>query len=173
MQIRFTEIPPQGLTLELTDQSWFPDHELGRHGVARATVALSREGERVVCAGRLEVTVSLSCDRCLEAYRYPLAAEFRLRLELSAPDNLPPAVAREHSCSREEMDTVFLAEELVDLGDLLSQQLYLNLPAKSLCRAECRGLCPRCGADLNQGDCGCATKGENSPFAALRVLKKT
>ncbi|MDF1613623.1 YceD family protein [Desulfurivibrio dismutans] len=173
MQIRFAEIPPQGMTLEIADQSWFPAHELERHGVARATVTLSRDGERVVFAGRLETAFTLTCDRCLECYRHWLEADFRLHLERSAPDPLAVADEREHSCRPEEMDTVFLDEELVDVLDLLSQQFYLNLPAKSLCRADCRGLCSRCGADLNQGDCGCAAEGDNSPFTALRAMKNS
>lgn len=181
MLVRFVEIPPQGMTLEIADQSWFPDRELTRHGAARAAVTLSREGERVLCAGWLEVAVDLFCDRCLEPCRHQVTGRFRLRLEPTAGESIP-AGEREYHCRPEEMDTVFLPAESagqagqidqVDLTDLLTQQFYLSLPGKSLCRPECRGLCPGCGVDLNRRRCACqAGPDVDSPFAALRALKK-
>lgn len=172
MIIRFAEIPPQGLALEIADQSWFPDHELERHGVARAAVTLSRERERVIFAGWLEATVSLLCDRCLESYRHQVDVRFSLQLELSGRGEEATAQGEiEHACSREEMDTIFLDEDLVDVADLLAQQVFLSLPAKNLCSRDCRGLCSVCGSDLNHRDCGCAVEAKNSPFAVLKVLK--
>ncbi|MFH7324902.1 YceD family protein [Desulfurivibrio sp. C05AmB] len=174
MLIRFDKIPPQGLAFEIVDQSWFPGHELKHHGTPRAQVTLDRDGERVIMAGSLEATVELVCDRCLESYRWPLSSRFSLNLEVA------PAIAeeqaggeREHSCRVEEMDTVYLTEDLVDVTDLLAQQLYLSLPLKHLCREECRGLCPGCGADLNRGVCRCPKEAGSSPFAVLRNWKSS
>ena len=64
-------------------------------------------------------------------------------------------------------------ETVVDLDDLLRQQLYLSLPVKNLCAEECRGLCPGCGANLNQADCTCGAGEDRSPFAVLRQLQAT
>lgn len=170
MRIRFDDIPPEGLDCEIKEHSWFPEGELERSGPLAAAVRLSRDGERVLLEGSLEVALDLVCDRCLAPWRLPVKADFRLVLELVAAETADQA--DEHICRSDEMDTVALSEPLVDLDDLLRQQLYLSLPAKSLCREECRGLCPVCGADLNQGACNCRTGGGDSPFAVLGRLKK-
>ena len=68
---------------------------------------------------------------------------------------------------------VEMGVEKVDLDDLLRQQLYLSLPVKNLCAEECRGLCPGCGANLNQADCTCGAGEDRSPFAVLRQLQAT
>lgn len=171
MQIRFDEIPRQGLTFEVKEQSWFPDHDLKRRGPLLARVSLEREGDRVIMAGELAATVLLPCDRCLEHYPFHLESSFRVKLEVMDPLNLPAAGA-EHLCRSDEMDIIELDQPLVDVDELLAQQLYLALPLKRLCREECRGLCPLCGGDLNrQTPCGCDRREKELPFAALRHLK--
>jgi len=171
MQIRFDEIPRAGLEFEVEDQSWFPAHDLKRRGPLLAKVSLQREGDRVTVAGELAVTVLLPCDRCLESYPFDLRSTFQVNLELVDPLDQSPAGA-EHLCHFDEMETIELSQPLVDVADLLAEQLYLALPLKRLCREECRGLCPSCGADLNRDpSCDCHRGVKDSPFAALRHLK--
>jgi uncharacterized protein len=57
----------------------------------------------------------------------------------------------------------------IDLKSLLSEQVYLGLPLKPLCRPDCLGLCPRCGTNLNVGSCACAEQRTEDP--RLQVLK--
>ncbi len=165
--MHFSEIPPQGVTVE-TDECPAMAAEPGvTVRACTAAVRLDRQGERVLCQGRLAATVDLVCDRCLAVFERRLAVSFRLLLDVAG---LEP-VEREHVCSRSEMDVVLLAEPEVDVPDLVRQQLLLALPLKRLCRSRCRGLCPGCGADLNRGDCGCQPESQ-SPFAVLAALKK-
>ena len=56
----------------------------------------------------------------------------------------------------------------IDLAPLLREYALLEVPIKALCRQDCRGLCPECGQDLNQSDCGHRPVGGTSAFAALR-----
>lgn len=174
MQIRFDEIPADGLSIVVADHSWFPEHELRRLGEIKAGLVLNRQGRRVVVDGEFALQVELICDRCLNPYPWPVAGRFRLNLEVAIADDQDQAAEREHGCRAEEMDTVYLEAPVVDSDDLLAQQLYLSLPLKNLCREQCLGLCPGCGADLNLGGCACAPSGagESSPFAALRKLQK-
>lgn len=60
--------------------------------------------------------------------------------------------------------------EAIDLSELVRQLLVLNLPARSLCRPDCRGLCAQCGADLNHGECRCAREEIDPRLAPLREL---
>ena len=80
---------------------------------------------------------------------------------------------KELECDNADLDSILLDEPVVDLDDLLRQQLYLSLPVKNLCAEECRGLCPGCGANLNQADCTCGAGEDRSPFAVLRQLQAT
>ncbi len=165
--MHFSEIPPRGLTVE-TDECPVMAAETGVTVQAcTASVRLDRQGERVLCQGRLAARVELVCDRCLAVFAHRLETSFRLLLEVADP----AAIEREHVCSRSEMDVVLLAEPEVDVPDLVRQQLLLALPLKRLCRSRCRGLCPGCGTDLNRGDCQCRPESD-SPFAVLAALKK-
>lgn len=170
MQIRFDEIPEDGLTLTVKDDSWFPDHDVVRHGPVAATVALEKKGQRVLLEGTLKATVALDCDRCLEEYDYAADLHFTIDLELTGQDR-PSQALREHSCSSSEMDVMFLDEPLIDIGYILQQQIFLAVPLKKLCSPSCRGLCPQCGVNLNNEPCQCTTAGSSSPFSVLESLK--
>ena len=126
---------------------------------------LSRDTEGISFAGRIETSVKLSCSRCLEEYSAPLALPFDL-LYTTEPEGVPGADNRmdEDMVTRVHYDGV-----RIDLQALLSEQVYLGLPLKPLCRPDCLGLCPRCGTNLNAGDCDCAEERTEDP--RLRVLK--
>jgi uncharacterized protein len=96
--------------------------------------------------GRLHGRVRLECRRCLTELDRPVDAEvdvlFSADPETSdTPDVYPlPTTATQ-----------------IDLAPVIREELALAVPAYALCRDECAGLCPRCGADLNAGPCGCTT----------------
>ena len=64
-----------------------------------------------------------------------------------------------------------LGHHTVDLEPLAREALTLDLPLAPLCSADCRGLCATCGADLNQGDCGCPPADADPRWAALDALR--
>ena len=70
----------------------------------------------------------------------------------------------------EENDTFLLVEnESIELDDLLREDILLELPTKFLCKPDCKGLCPQCGKNLNEGKCGCSAR-QVDP--RLEILKK-
>ena len=170
MKIIFDEIPASGLELELSDQSWFPDQEVTRAGPVRASLFLERRHNRVLLSGRFSVMFEMDCDRCLACYRTLLESDFSLDLEYQ-PDGGPEVLPEEHGCSRSEMDVVCLRRPEIELFSLLRQQVILTLPAKRLCDEECRGLCVRCGGNLNEGGCVCSGGDISSPFSVLKGFK--
>lgn len=166
MKVRFGEIPEEGLRFEIKDESWFPDDEIQRTGPLLATVSLKRSGEdRVLLTGHIKATLVFACDRCLEDYTMDIDEGFSLDLEYAPSSRLEPA---EHEISVAEMDMLYLKEPVVDIFEILSQQIFLLSPEKHLCSALCRGLCPRCGANLNQETCDCKPDFSSSPFAVLQ-----
>jgi uncharacterized protein len=170
--VQFTEIPEDGLQVDVSGVSWFPDNELSRRGDPRASVFLERSGERVLAVGVIKVDLLLACDRCLAEFVSPCQVDFRLIMEVAETDESgAEPLHLDYAYSPGEIEVVTLDEPVVDIGDLLYQQVLLAVPQKILCRADCRGICGRCGADLNVEQCNCAESGA-SAFAALGQLLK-
>lgn len=106
------------------------------------------KGEIAVSADivTLQITASTRtegrCDRCLTAFGRDMTVPIE-RILVSSLNN------------EENDDFVLLENYQLPLDDLVEEELILNLPSKNLCRKDCRGLCPQCGKNLNEGLCGC------------------
>ncbi|GBE11897.1 hypothetical protein BMS3Bbin14_00569 [bacterium BMS3Bbin14] len=174
MKVQFAEISETGNHYEITENSWFPDKAIRRCAPIRACLQLVRENDSTVTLeGRLQTGVRFVCDRCLTAYDLPVDVRMRLILEYVEESLLPLQETGDAAAGPETLDVIMLAEPAVDLGDILRQQIFLSLPLKHLCRQDCRGLCPRCGTDLNVKTCNCLDQDDRSPFAVLKKLKKS
>lgn len=116
--------------------------------------------------GRLETVVRLPCSRCLEPYRQHCSLPFDLIYRervAGEPGGLPEP---------DDPGISFLEGGRIDLGKLALEQIHLAMPLKPLCRTDCPGLCPRCGAPRAQGACGCREESVDPRWAALQKLKK-
>ncbi len=107
-------------------------------GVINAT----RTTEGIYIQGQLESAAILECVRCLEETIVPLPFSLD-ELFFYPPQSAPPG---ENHVGEDGM---------IDLGPLVRELSLLSLPTKVLCRPDCQGLCQECGANLNDGDCGC------------------
>ncbi len=122
------------------------------HFTGRLTKRAGDEG----CAleGALDAAFSLSCDRCLQPFAYSVSV----------------AVGETFEADSENSVYVNQHLETIDLSPVVFMNLLLNIPIKALCANHCKGLCPHCGSNLNEGDCGCVTKETDPRFEALRSL---
>jgi uncharacterized protein len=130
--------------------------------------ATNKDKEKVRIAGRMRTTIELVCSRCLEPYALPVDAAFDLLY-------LPAAVApddEEVEVAEEDINTAFYREGVIHLGEMIHEQLYLALPMKPLCREDCQGICPVCGANRNTTTCACAVRWEDPRLAGLKALLK-
>lgn len=169
--LSFSEIPEQGIHLEINDWSWFPEDEVRRAGAAAASLFLAKKGEnKVEVRGRLEADILLVCDRCLSEFIHTIDAPIQLILEVSGPEN--HWRVQDLEGTEADIDTVLLDAPKLDLGEILREQVFLALPEKQLCREVCAGLCSKCGANLNNETCLCSREERNSQFAILSRLKK-
>lgn len=73
--------------------------------------------------------------------------------------------------SGQDLDITYISEDFIELGDVLSEQLRLQVPFQPLCKEDCKGMCAQCGADLNLGRCACAKLAKATPFSVLKDLK--
>lgn len=154
--------------MNVTDMSWYPTREAPKRGDARAEVFVTRRNDRVFVSGSIKLVMLLVCDRCLDDFELPRDISFRVVCDLNGED--PALAVREYECNSNEMDVVFLDEPVIDLGNILTQQVLLAVPQKKLCRSNCSGLCPECGADLNKIKCNCRIGDDDSPFSILDRL---
>ena len=129
-------------------------------------VSFYRLGSDLFFRGRFRSDVSGTCARCLESYSFALGKEFTFVLK---PLN---AAAAEAELTEEDLSFSFYEGDEVNLAPLVRETLLLALPTKPLCREDCRGLCPRCGANRNGAECGCREEWRDPRLEVLRTLKR-
>lgn len=127
-----------------------------------------RDHAGILVQGPLTTEVAMECARCLAPMRatvsFELVEHFRPTIQL--PEG--PAILRDPD-EEDEPATDIDAHHVLDLSAVIEQNILLNIPLHPLCRPDCRGLCQTCGADLNEGPCGC--QAERDPrWDALRAL---
>jgi len=121
--------------------------------------------------GHFQTRVRLTCSRCLEDFDSLLASEFALTYTREAPGLTAESTEEEVELQVEEIGLMYFRGEEIDLRDGIQEQVVMAFPVKPLCDEKCKGLCPRCGADRNQGDCGCKREPISRQFALLKNLK--
>lgn len=147
-------------TLSPTDPIWQSDDPLPASPI-RVSGRLSSAGSgRFYWHGKLEGEAVLPCRRCLN--------EARVRVE----DEAHVIFAEPGSDESQDPDVYVLDERStqIDLRPVVREQWMLNVPAYAVCRDECKGICPTCGKDLNDGPCGCA-EARDVRWDALRKVQ--
>ncbi len=114
--------------------------------------------------GRVEGRVELSCSRCLDRFDFPVQRDFFLTFVPEPFDEFAPV---------EPEESLFHAPGgRADLDAVVREQIWLSLPLKPLCRPDCRGLCPTCGANRNRIECGCRVEQIDPRLAPLLRFRR-
>jgi len=106
--------------------------------------------------GETRVSLRCICDRCGREY------------DREAVEKLDTVLVTEHQ-DEEDPDVFLVQDDCVDLDEIITTAFVLGLDSKTLCRPDCKGVCPRCGHNLNDGPCACRPEAD-SPFAVLGQL---
>ncbi len=119
-------------------------------------------------SGELHTKLELVCARCLEPVTEEVSREFDLfyRPMKSMTDE------EEARLKFDDTEIAFFEGDGLFLADVLAEQVLLALPMKVICRGDCRGLCPHCGANLNTDECRCESHATDSRLAPLARLKQ-
>lgn len=118
--------------------------------------------------GQMRFEIEQTCARCAENFVLPIRHAFEVALAHVSTAKVSRDALSEES---EELDVNFFEGPEIDLGPIVQEQFFLSLPYQSLCRPGCRGVCQRCGKNLNGGECGCSKASPLSPFSVLQDLK--
>lgn len=165
-----------------------------------AHFSLRKVDDVYVVSGHVETFIELVCSRCANSFRLSCNPQFSAlfckdpvlagiaHLQRQGNDSRNPGrpmgqnqgFAR-HAHHEEESDDIlseskdvditYLSHEYIDLGEVLTEQLQLQVPFQPLCKESCKGICSKCGTDLNLGHCACAKIEKKTPFSVLKDFK--
>ncbi len=134
----------------------------------RYHIDITNTGGALLVAGEVEGEAASICGRCLEPFTMHVDAEVEGYYLIDAE-------VRDDEREDDEFE-ILPPDHKIDLAPLLDQAILLELPLVALCKADCLGLCPTCGKNLNEGACACAPVSDdafqkaNNPFSALKNL---
>jgi uncharacterized protein len=118
--------------------------------------------------GSLDFSAEQVCGRCAETFAMTVHHPFELGMAHVKSATPGEAALSEES---EELDVTYFQGTELDLGPVIEEQVFLSLPYAPICRPDCKGICQKCGSDLNVGACLCAATKPPNAFAALGQLK--
>lgn len=176
-EILIEDIPEEGLEVEASQADpWFSEvvkDALGDAFVgdsASVKVRIDSVEGNVNIDGTVEIISHPECDRCCTRYEFkesfPLRAvlsplyENRRQQELAGHDEV--------ELVKEDLEFQFYEGDRFDLSEVIREQIVLDEPMKHLCSEDCKGLCQKCGKNLNEGPCGCAEEQAAGTFTALK-----
>ncbi len=160
--------------------------------------SLRKVDEVVVVSGNIATHIHLLCSRCANSFERPCKIHFSGLFckdpvmagvahlqrkpdsrERGRPMGQNQGFARhahnyaedEAISSGQDLDITYLSEDYINLADVTTEQLQLQVPFQPLCSDTCKGMCTHCGTDLNLGRCACSKIKSSHPFSALKDLK--
>ena len=123
------------------------------------SVTLTRTPQGLYTQGRLTGTIDYECSRCLENFDQRVSVRLA-ELYHYPPESAPP-------------DELFVTDDAhLDLTPVVREDFLLSIPMHALCRPDCKGLCPQCGDNWNEGPCDCRDDAIDPRLAPLAKLLK-
>jgi uncharacterized protein len=173
LKIQVSLIPDEGRQLRYTlEGDWYREYLQKDSGIdfrihpLLVSVEIHKILETVTLDIDVETALDFECGRCLEPFILPVKGGFRYTL---VPARDP--VEEKAELSDEDVSFGYYHNDLIDLNSLVYEQVMLQVPMKPLCRDDCRGLCPLCGASLNATTCPCRRENVDSRLEALKNFK--
>ena len=174
MKVAIRDIPAMGLNLHVEENGDELQAAAGKVDFrilspVSADFTLLKTDREVFIRGVLTSSVKLQCARCLKEFEHKISSRIENIYVLTSGQGKKE---KEHEITSEDININYLTGNEIDINALLLEQLSLDIPMQLVCRPDCKGLCPKCGADLNQARCGCLLEEHvDSKFAKLKELK--
>jgi len=158
-----------------------PPTEFHADGSAHLAGRATKMGRKVLVQARAVMKLKGQCKRCLK----PVAVDEQVEMIRTWVPHEPahksePRKSERHERRGEEVEATFDPDTVdeesyqgkeIDLSPAVREQILLSVPAAPLCGEDCKGLCPKCGKDLNEGDCGCDRSVIDPRWAALKGIQ--
>ena len=140
------------------------DQQLARP--VKVHLHLTRINDGVLARGDVETALAVACSRCTEPAEQPLQFHFDEQFRPSIDIATGQPVKPEDDDPGAPVFSID-ANHLMDVDEVVRQGVVMEAPMHPLCSPACRGLCPSCGANLNEGPCGCEMEAPSGPMAAM------
>jgi DUF177 domain-containing protein len=152
-----------------------PPTEFHAGGAAHLRGNATKLGRKVLVRTRFQVPLAGQCKRCLKPVRLEEPVEL---IRTYVPEDQAVNAPGEHRSGEAEgsfdpglADEESYAGKEIDLSSAVREQILLQIPSSPLCREDCLGLCPKCGKDLNEGECGCDRAVMDPRWAVLKGIQ--
>ena len=169
MKILLTDIVGKSERYSFVELLDSPLYDFRLEGPVDASLLVRQQSEgKYLLSGVIQASATAKCDRCGKEVYLPIEKDFQYILRIGEA----PEGDAEHQCSNEDCETLHLDEAAIDSEAIVAEQLLLAIPVQRLCDESCKGLCRKCGIDLNEKKCKCGESNSNSPFAILKTLQQ-
>lgn len=152
-------IPADEMDLEIGNQRIVDDVTF------HATITKAAAGTTVT--GLVTGLIELDCDRCLESVKTPI----EIPVDLEFVPVVQFSTDNERELTAEDLNVDAFDGESLDLNAIAREQILLEVPQQFFCMEDCKGLCVKCGGNLNLIDCNCNETEIDPRWAALQNLK--
>ena len=151
------------LELEMT-QFHAPDGVYGIVEKHPVNLVITNQGDKVLTVkGEADVCLEMPCSRCLEPVKVPFHLEIDQKVDMKQTDEDRAA----------DLDEQFYINGYnLDVDQLVGNELTLNLPMKVLCSEDCKGICNRCGTNLNHETCDCDNRPLDPRMSVIQDIFK-
>ena len=149
------------------DEFSLEDADLRLIAPAEVRGRVRQKDREVELIGSLTTTLETVCGRCLKPVVLPFSADFDERFATS----VSWGAEEQHELASDDLNLSIFDGTGIDLDQLVREQILLAKPAHVLCREDCQGLCPVCGADRNIAACKCDSQQVDSRWEKLRDLR--
>ena len=136
------------------------------HSPVRVELEVTRSEYEISVVGEISVTAQVECARCACVSTREIVTDLRARYIRVRGKSDWNGRSEGVGVFRIQYD-----EGVVDLSEEICQSVLVSLPMRALCTSDCKGLCPSCGANLNEGQCSCKRTRSHPAWAALEKLK--
>jgi uncharacterized protein len=121
---------------------------------------LSKIGDMLTLNGTISTLLELNCSRCLEKFNY--AVDMTIEEQFTSSDG----------ADRDD-DIIFINSDTIDITEVIENNIILTLPIQRLCSEDCKGLCHKCGINLNLATCQCENNDIDPRLAKLKDMFST
>ena len=154
-------VPGKIISFRLAED--FPSAKLGYKLIKPVifTGEAENKGEYILIEGEIQTAIQTECAACLKPVEFAVSALFKEAYALN----------QDLFDENGELDIHSFSGDLICADEEIAASILFSLPMRILCREDCRGLCPYCGADLNVCECNCAKEQIDPRLAVLKNLK--
>lgn len=140
------------------------------HDNIRLVCRVIRDGDISHIVGTVYGVADLECSRCLASLSQELSGDFDIVVKRLKLGEKAPEIFTEELDDTDNIIFIPHDQTFVDVTGFVHDALMLSVPYRILCRDDCKGLCSSCGADLNEGGCGCVNKTGDPRWGSLSGL---